>query len=90
MSWIAVHFLKGEDMPQVSFDKDIKPLITEKDREHMEFMFDLWSYEDVRDNADDIYDSVSNGRMPPSQGGGPWSKDKVDLFKQWIDDGYQP
>ena len=53
-------------------------------------MFDLWSYKDVKDNADDIYDSVSNGRMPPPSGGGPWSKDKVDLFKQWMDGGYQP
>ena len=56
-------------MPQVSFDKDIKPLMTEADRNHMEFMFDLWSYKDVKDNADDIYDSVSNGRMPPPQEG---------------------
>jgi len=78
-------------MPQVSFDKDIKPLITEVDRNHMLFMFDLWSYEDVKDNADDIYDSVSNGRMPPPPpgGDGPWSTDKTDLFKQWIDDGCQ-
>ena len=77
-------------MPPVSFDKDIKPLITETDRGHMLFMFDLWSYGDVKDNADDIHDSVSSGRMPPPQAGGPWSKDKVDLFKQWMDDGYQP
>ena len=77
-------------MPQVSFDKDIKPLITETEREHMLFMFDLWSYGEVKDNADDIHDSVSSGRMPPPQAGGPWSKDKVDLFKQWMDDGYQP
>jgi hypothetical protein len=56
----------------------------------MLFMFDLWSYGEVKDNADDIHDSVSSGRMPPSQAGGPWSKDKVDLFKQWMDDGYQP
>ena len=74
-------------MAQVSFDKDIKPLMTEKDRNHMEFMFDLWSYGDVKDNAGDIYDAVSNGRMPP---GAPWPKDNVDLFKQWMDDGYQP
>jgi hypothetical protein len=73
-------------MPQVGFDKDIKPLMTEADRNHMEFMFDLWAYKDVKDNADDIYDAVSNGRMPP---GSPWSKDKVDLFKQWMDGGYQ-
>lgn len=77
-------------MPQVSFDKDIKPLISATDREHMEFMFDLWSIKDVKDNADDIYDAVSKGRMPPPGQGGPWSKDKVDLFKQWIDDGFQP
>lgn len=79
-------------MPQVSFENDIKPMMTGKDREHMLFMFDLHSYKDVKDNADDIYDSVSNERMPPRppQGEGPWSKDKVDLFKQWMDGGYQP
>jgi len=35
---------------------------------------------------------VSNGRMPPGppQGEGPWSQDKVDRFKQWMDGGYQP
>jgi hypothetical protein len=77
-------------MAQVSFDKDIKPLMTEVDREHMTFMFDLWSYNDVKDNADDIYDAVSSGRMPPPVTGNRWSKDKVDLFKQWMDGGYQP
>jgi len=74
----------------LSFDNDIKPLFTEKDRDHMAFMFDLGSYRDVKDNADDIYDAVSNGRMPPASAGGPWPKDKVDLFKQWIDGGCQP
>ena len=77
-------------MPQVSFDKDIKPLMRDTDRDHMLFMFDLWSYGDVKDNAGDIYDSVSKGRMPPGNAGGPWSKDKVDLFKQWIDGGCLP
>ncbi|MBI3459539.1 hypothetical protein HY009_01200 [Candidatus Acetothermia bacterium] len=79
-------------MPQVTFDKDIKPLTTEADRKHMLFMFDLWSYQDVKRNADEIYDAVSKGRMPPPspQGGGPWSKEKVDLFKRWMDGGFQP
>ncbi len=77
-------------MPQVSFDKDIKPLMTDTDRDHMLFMFDLWSYKDVKDNADDIYDAVSSGRMPPPGTGARWPKDKVDLFKQWMDDGSQP
>ena len=71
----------------VSFANDIKPLFTEVDKDHMEFMFDLWSYKDVKDNADDILDSVSNGRMPPNN---PWSQDKVDLFKQWVAGGHQP
>lgn len=77
-------------MPQVTFEIDIKPLMTGTDRDHMLFMFDLWSYGDVKDNADDIYDSVSSGRMPPPPTGRTWSKDQVDLFKQWMDDGYQP
>jgi hypothetical protein len=53
----------------------------------MEFMLDLWSYDDVKGNADAILDAVSNGRMPP---GAPWPADKVGIFKQWIDDGCQP
>ena len=71
----------------VSFANDIKSLFTEVDKDHMEFMFDLWSYKDVKDNADDILDSVLNGRMPPNN---PWSQDKVDLFKQWVAGGCQP
>ena len=76
-------------MAQVSFENDIKPLITAADQEHMLFMFDLWSYDDVKSNADEIYDSVSNGRMPPPSSGRTWSPDQVALFKQWMDDGYQ-
>jgi hypothetical protein len=53
----------------------------------MEFMLDLWSYDDVKNSADAILDSLSNGRMPP---GNPWPADKVDLFKQWIQGGHQP
>jgi hypothetical protein len=71
----------------VSFANDIKPLFREVDKDHMEFMFDLWSYKDVKDNADDILDAVSAGRMPPQD---PWSQDKVDLFKQWVAGGCQP
>lgn len=77
-------------MAQISFAADIKPLFTDVDRSHMSFMLDLGSYDDVKSNADDIYDSVSNGRMPPASAGGPWSQEKVDLFKQWIDGGCQP
>jgi hypothetical protein len=71
----------------VGYEKDIKPLFTPTDKDHMEFMLDLWSYDDVKNSADEILDSLSNGRMPP---GKPWPTDKVDLFKQWIQGGHQP
>jgi hypothetical protein len=71
----------------VGYEKDIKPLFTPTDKDHMEFMLDLWSYDDVKNSADEILDSLSNGRMPP---GNPWPVDKIDLFKQWIQGGHQP
>ena len=71
----------------VGYAKDIKPLFTETDHNHMEFMLNLWSYDDVKSNAAAILDSLSNQRMPP---GAPWPADKVDLFKRWIDGGCQP
>ncbi len=80
------------DSSALSYEKDIKPLFTATDQAHMGFMFDLWSYEEVKSNANDIYDATSNQRMPPSppQGEGPWSQDKVDLFKKWMDEGFPP
>ena len=71
----------------VGYAKDIKSLFNETDRSHMEFMLDLWSYDDVKNNADAILDAVSNGRMPPGQ---PWAADRVDMFQQWVDGGCQP
>jgi hypothetical protein len=73
----------------VGYEADIKPLFNETDQDHMLFMFDLWSYDDVKDNADDIYDSVSHKRMPKPPLP-PWTQDQMDLFKAWIDGGHQP
>jgi len=77
----------------LSYAKDIKPLFTAVDQDHMfnhAGMFDLWSYDDVKTNAASIYDSVSAGRMPPKKDGGPWPQEKVAKFKQWMDEGSQP
>jgi hypothetical protein len=74
----------------LSYETDIKPLFTALDQDHMlneHGMFDLWSYDDVRANADAIYDSVSSGRMPPEKGS-RWPSDRVAKFKQWMDAGY--
>ena len=39
---------------KLSFAQDIRPLSREKDRDSMLSAFDLFDYEDVADNADDI------------------------------------
>ena len=78
----------------VSFAADIKPLFTAMDRDHMlnqVGMFDLWSYDDVKANANAIYGAVKKGSMPPpGDGEDRWSTSQVDKFKLWMDGGYQP
>lgn len=71
-----------------SFARDIKPLFTALDREHMMGSFDLWDYEDVKANASAIYGTVEDGSMPPSGSGERWSADMVARFKSWMDEGY--
>jgi hypothetical protein len=42
-------------------------------------------------NASGVYEKVSTGAMPPGDSGEqPWSQDQVQLFKAWMDGGYQP
>ena len=76
----------------LSYEKDIKPLFTETDRDHMNFVFDLWSYDDVKSNATEIHASLANQTMPPPPPGGlgPWSQAQIDTFKAWMDGGFQP
>jgi hypothetical protein len=68
----------------VSYESDIKPLFRDKDRERMEFAFDLWSYEDVKENAPLILERLSDGDMPCD---GAWPDDQVALFKRWVESG---
>jgi len=67
-----------------SFEKDIKPLFRELDRDEMDFVFDLWSYEDVSTHADNILERVEDGTMPCD---GEWPAEKIDLFRRWIAEG---
>jgi hypothetical protein len=67
-----------------SYEDDIKPLFRDKDRESMDFAFNLWAYEDVRDNADAILERLEEGSMPCD---GPWPPDRVALFRRWVDSG---
>ena len=70
-----------------SFAEDIRPLFREGDRTFMEYMFDLWDYEDVKRDADLIYERVADGTMPCDQ---PWAPEQVQLLRDWIDEGCAP
>ena len=71
----------------VSFERDIRPLWRERDVKSMTFAFDLSSFDDVRNNAEAIYDQLASGTMPCD---GAWSDDDVNRFRAWIDGGSQP
>jgi hypothetical protein len=70
----------------VSFADDIRPLFRDSpDVDGMkEYGLDLSSYEDVKARADAIYARLEDGSMPCD---GPWPKEQIELFKQWIDEG---
>jgi CDGSH-type Zn-finger protein/truncated hemoglobin YjbI len=70
----------------VSFGAHIKPLFRESDRQSMSFVFDLWSYADVRAHAADILDRLRSGSMPCD---GAWSSAKVKVFHRWADSGME-
>jgi len=70
-----------------SFAKDIRPLFRDKDVNSMKKVFDLSKYDDVRSHADAILGKVSAGSMPCD---GAWPKDRVDLFRRWIEEGLKP
>jgi hypothetical protein len=68
----------------LSFETDVKPLFSERDRRSMEFAFDLWSHDDVSEHDDDILAGLDAGTMPRD---GAWSKAHVDLIRRWIQSG---
>jgi hypothetical protein len=70
-----------------SFQSDIRPLFREYDRENMDYSFDLWEYDDVKDHADDILDRLEEGDMPCDA---PWPEERIALFRQWMEEGMEP
>jgi hypothetical protein len=66
------------------FENDVKPLFNARDRGAMQSQFDLWSYDDVSQNADAILQAVSNGSMPCY---GQWPAEQVDLLRRWVEGG---
>ena len=78
-----------------SFQKDIRPLFTDRDIKGMSPAFNLASYDDVKKHAAEIYDRIRaiGGAVmppPPPKGEGPWPKSRIELFAKWMADGFQP
>ena len=67
-----------------SYEDDIKPLFRDMDRDSMDFAFDLWNYQDVTDNADDILERLEGGSMPCD---GAWPRERIALFRRWVEAG---
>jgi hypothetical protein len=68
----------------VGFAHHIRPLFRPSDVLAMEFIIDLSSYEDVRDNAEAIYERIDDGTMPCDA---PWPPEHLARFRAWIDEG---
>lgn len=77
---------KGQMMPHepITFMQHIKPLFRAKDRQSMQWAFDLWSYEDVTRHAQGIFQRVQQGSMPCD---GAWSREQVEIFQRWMTSG---
>jgi hypothetical protein len=71
-------------MQQIRFEEDVKTMFRPRDRQSMQFAFDLWSYDDVAAHADEILARVRAGTMPCD---GAWPKEQVDALQSWIDAG---
>ena len=48
----------------LSFERDVRPMFRERDRDSMLKAFDLWSHSDVRTHQDAILERLRNGTMP--------------------------
>jgi hypothetical protein len=77
----------------VSFGLHIRPLFrADPDVTHMKRKsIDLSSYDDVRDNSDEILRRLKlrdQYMMPPASADGPWPDEWIALFERWIKEGY--
>ena len=68
----------------VTFYCPCKTLVSTRDRQSAQFVFDLWSYADVSKHAEGILNRLRDGSMPCD---GTWPEDRINLFARWIADG---
>jgi len=69
------------------FAVDIKPLSASVDRRAMTFLFDLWDYEAVKENAEAILAAPRAATCPATVHG---RSSGVSVLRRWIEGGCQP
>ena len=78
----------------VSFEKDIRPLFTEADVDHMEgfgVMLADHAWMSDPENAKRCYDFLTGDEEPRMPPGGPyWSDEQLKKFADWMAGGYKP
>ena len=83
-------------MPNVSFERDIRPLFRAVDISHMDrhgIKLDDYTFMSNPDNANKVLEALSprDGQPPAMPPAGPyWTADQLALFAQWQSEGYQP
>jgi hypothetical protein len=77
----------GDSGHQPSFERDIRPLFRERDVLDMQFILNLSSYDEVREEAELIYERIADGTMPCDS---TWPPERLELLRAWIDDGMNP
>ena len=70
-----------------SFEGDIRPLFREKDQRAMGYAFDLFAYEDVKENATNILERIEDGTMPCDI---DWPDEHLAVLRAWIAEGCPP
>jgi CDGSH-type Zn-finger protein/truncated hemoglobin YjbI len=75
--------LPGPDEP-VSFERHIKSLFRRHDRQAMTFAFDLWDYQNVKDQSEEILQRLTDGSMPCD---GAWPSERIAVFRRWVESG---
>jgi truncated hemoglobin YjbI len=67
-----------------NFQRDIRPLFTDRDIASMAWAFDLADVAAVREHAESILEQLAAGRMPCY---GPWPAEHVAVFRRWMETG---
>ena len=72
----------------VSFSNDIQPLFNQF-KGQMMWRLDLTNYDHVKTNAQIIYGQINGGNMPPPPFD-PLTLEQIQLFQQWMSEGFAP